>query len=134
MMPKRIQANASVLPFSKTRSRPIKHRMRREKWPAHLAFVASLPCSVLGCNAPANVHHLRVPGTDAAAGRRASDRFAVPCCWQHHQGQGGIHHRGLHDRGSEEDWWAARGIDPLAIAESLWKRSVEEGRTPCDVE
>jgi hypothetical protein len=106
----------------KTRSRPLVKRERRMEFSDHLAYVASLGCCVPGCGAPASVHHLRVAGTDAAAGRRSSDRWAVPVCHRHHQGQGGIHHSG-HQAVAEWAWWARIGIDPLALAERLWAES-----------
>ena len=48
-------------------------------------------------------------------GRKVSDRFVVPICR--------LHHRELHRRGNERAWWQSQGIDPLAIAASLWART-----------
>ena len=45
-------------------------------------------------------------------GRKVSDRFTVPLCR--------LHHRQLHRGGNERAWWQSQGIDPLAIAASLW--------------
>ena len=50
-----------------------------------------------------------------AIGRKVSDKFTVPICR--------LHHRELHRRGSERAWWGKQGIDPLAIAASLWERT-----------
>ena len=48
-------------------------------------------------------------------GRKVSDRFAVPICR--------LHHRELHRRGNERDWWQSQGLDPLAAAATLWART-----------
>ena len=48
-------------------------------------------------------------------GRRVSDRFTVPICR--------LHHRELHRRGNERSRWDSQGIDPLAIAATLWDRT-----------
>ena len=48
-------------------------------------------------------------------GRKVSDRFAVPICR--------LHHRELHRRGNERVWWQNQGIDPVAIAATLWART-----------
>ena len=48
-------------------------------------------------------------------GRKVSDKFAVPICR--------LHHRELHRRGNERAWWQSQGIDPLALAATLWART-----------
>jgi hypothetical protein len=50
-----------------------------------------------------------------AMGRKVSDRFTVPICR--------LHHRELHRRGDERAWWQRQGIDPLAIAATLWGKT-----------
>ena len=57
-------------------------------------------------------------------GRKVSDKFAVPICR--------LHHRELHRRGNERVWWQNQGIDPLAIAASLWART--HAGVPADAE
>ena len=47
--------------------------------------------------------------------RKVSDRFTVPICR--------LHHRELHRRGDERAWWQIQGIDPVAIAASLWDKT-----------
>ena len=42
-----------------------------------------------------------------------SDEWVVPLCV--------IHHRALHDVGSEETWWQEHHIDALTEAERLWR-------------
>ena len=48
-------------------------------------------------------------------GRKVSDKFTVPVYR--------LHHRELHRRGDERAWWAAKGIDPLAMAANLWRKT-----------
>jgi hypothetical protein len=85
----------------------------RERDRDHLRFVAAQPCLVCG-RTPSDPHHLKFT-EQRAMGRKVSDRFAVPICR--------LHHRELHRRGNERVWWQNRGIDPLAIAASLWART-----------
>jgi hypothetical protein len=46
---------------------------------------------------------------------KVSDEFAVPLC--------AIHHDETHATGDERQWWKERKIDPLAVAERLWRQS-----------
>lgn len=46
---------------------------------------------------------------------KVSDEFTVPLC--------AIHHTENHATGDERRWWEEHKIDPLAVAEGLWKRS-----------
>jgi hypothetical protein len=48
-------------------------------------------------------------------GRKVSDRFTVPICR--------LHHRELHRRGNERAWWQSQGLDPPAIAATLWAKT-----------
>jgi hypothetical protein len=48
-------------------------------------------------------------------GRKASDKFTVPICR--------LHHRELHRRGNERAWWQSLGLDPLAVAATLWAKT-----------
>jgi hypothetical protein len=89
-----------------------KSRRKRDK--DHRAFVASKPCLVCGRH-PADAHHLRF-AQPRALGRKLSDEFTVPLCR--------IHHRGLHLRADERAWWQEVKVDPLEVAQRLWR----EGR------
>ena len=82
----------------------------RERDRDHLRFVAAQPCLVCG-RTPSDPHHIKF-AQQRAMGRKVSDRFTVPICR--------LHHRQLHRRGNERAWWQRQGIDPLAIAASLW--------------
>jgi hypothetical protein len=46
-----------------------------------------------------------------------SDEFTVPLC--------AIHHQQNHTTGDERRWWQEHKIDPLAVAERLWRESTE---------
>ena len=81
----------------------------------HLRFVASQPCLVCG-RSPSQAHHLRF-AQPRAMGRKVSDEFTVPLC--------ATHHHELHMRGNEVEWWKDQQIEPLAIADDLWRA---EGR------
>jgi hypothetical protein len=79
----------------------------------HLRLVAQQPCLICG-RKPSDPHHLRHL-QPRALGRKASDEFTVPLCR--------IHHRLVHRVGNEAAWWQDAGIDPIMVAQSLWKRS-----------
>jgi hypothetical protein len=85
-------------------------RRRRDK--EHLRFVARRGCLICG-RKPSDAHHLRF-AQPAAMSRKVSDEFTVPLCR--------LHHRELHRSGNETQWWGKVAIDPLPVAERLWKR------------
>lgn len=85
--------------------KPVRERDRN-----HLRFVARRPCLVCD-RSPCDPHHIKF-AEQRAMGRKVSDRFTVPLCR--------LHHRELHRRGNEREWWQTHGIDPLAIAARLW--------------
>ncbi len=89
---------------------PAPKRIRDEP---HLKFIASLPCLVCG-RTPSQAHHLRF-AQPRAMGKKVSDEWVVPLCV--------LHHRALHDVGSEETWWQEHHIDALTEAEKLWRLS-----------
>jgi ERF superfamily len=82
----------------------------RERDRDHLKFVASQPCLVCG-RTPSDAHHIKF-AEQRTMGRKVSDKFTVPICR--------LHHRELHRRGDERAWWETQGIEPLAIAATLW--------------
>jgi hypothetical protein len=85
----------------------------RERDRDHLRFVAAQPCLVCG-RTPSDPHHIKF-AEQRAMGRKVSDRSTVPICR--------LHHRELHRRGNERNWWQDLGIDPLAVAATLWART-----------
>jgi len=78
----------------------------------HLRYVATQPCLVCG-RKPAHAHHIRY-AQPRAMGRKVSDEFTVPLCY--------LHHGDLHSSADERKWWRRQGIDPIVIAEQLWRK------------
>ena len=78
----------------------------------HLKSVARLPCAVCG-RTPAQAHHIQF-AQPRALGRKVGDDYTVPLC--------AIHHRQLHNAGCERKWWSNHGIDPLKLADHLWRK------------
>jgi hypothetical protein len=77
----------------------------------HLRFVASQACLICG-RTPAQAHHIRYAQPRGIA-LKVSDEFTVPLC--------AIHHSENHTTGDERNWWEKRKIDPLAVAQELWR-------------
>jgi DNA recombination protein Rad52 len=101
-LPQRVEKSALTL------TEPKRIRSRE-----HLRFVACQPCLIC-TRTPSQAHHLRF-AQPRALGRKVSDEFTVPLC--------AIHHHELHMRGNEKDWWAEQQIEPLSVAEELWKEN-----------
>ena len=78
----------------------------------HLRFVARQPCLICG-RSPAQAHHIRY-AQPRGLGIKVSDEFTVPLC--------AIHHTENHATGDERRWWQEHKIDPLAVAEQLWRK------------
>jgi DNA recombination protein Rad52 len=94
---------------------------KRLRDPAHLRYVASLPC-VICARTPTQAHHLRF-AQPRSLGSKPSDEWAVPLCF--------IHHRSLHDAGDEELWWQVHAVDAKGEAERLWRSNhTNQERTP----
>jgi ERF superfamily protein len=96
-----IQINKGVLVFPEPR------RVRDRD---HIRQVIKQPCLVCG-RRPSDPHHLRF-AQSRALGRKVSDEFTVPLCR--------AHHREVHRCGDEGSWWQKTGIEPLAVARTLW--------------
>jgi ERF superfamily len=86
---------------------------RRVRDREHVKFVAGHPCLICG-RRPADPHHLRF-AQSRALGRKVSDEFTVPLCRGHH--------REVHRYGDEAAWWAKVGVDPLVVANALWRET-----------
>ena len=115
----------NVEPISKLRSRRMtKRETDRPKCEGHLRWVRTLPCCVSGAPSGVIVHHC-MHGDPSATGARSSDRHAVPLLHSLHDAQ---YAGALHREACEPVWWAARGIDPLALAARLWAISIAAGR------
>jgi hypothetical protein len=51
----------------------------------HLAWLRTLSCVVPGClNRRIEAHHIRT-AANSGVGMKPDDRFAVPCCFDHHR-------------------------------------------------
>ena len=85
----------------------------RKRDKAHRDFVCSQPCLICG-RRPSDAHHVRF-GQPRALGRKVSDEFTVPLCR--------VHHRDLHRRSDEKAWWEAAKIEPMGIAQRLWRET-----------
>lgn len=82
---------------------------------SYLANIRQCCCLICGGDwfGSTDPHHLMRSG-EHAAGRRSSDRWAVPLCR--------IHHNALHADGNEDAWFAKHNIDGRAIAKALWSK------------
>ena len=85
----------------------------RRRNAAHLRRVASEPCLICS-RTPSDAHHLQF-AQPRAMSKKVSDEYTVPLCR--------IHHRQLHQSGNEVAWWIDMEIDPLPIAQDLWRNS-----------
>jgi hypothetical protein len=81
----------------------------------HLRHVAQQPCLICG-RSPSHPHHIRF-AQSRGLGLKVSDEFTVPLC--------AIHHQQNHATGNERQWWQEHKIDPLAVAERLWRESTK---------
>ena len=79
----------------------------------HLRFVARQPCLICG-RKPSQAHHVRY-AQQRGLGLKVSDEFAVPLCATHHSEN--------HRTGDERRWWEEKKIDPLTVAQDLWRTS-----------
>jgi hypothetical protein len=94
----------------------IKPVRKRDK--THRDFVCSQPCLICG-RRPSDAHHIQF-GQPRALGRRVSDEFTVPLCR--------VHHRDLHRGNDEKKWWGAANIEPMEIAQRLWRDTHDQTR------
>lgn len=86
---------------------------RRIRDREHVKSVMRHACLVCG-RVPCDAHHLRFVQS-RALGRKVSDEFTVPLCRGHH--------RELHRCGDEIAWWTRVGLEPIAVARTLWLKS-----------
>ena len=95
------------------KSGPARPEPRRVRDREHVKFVARHPCLICG-RRPADPHHLQF-AQSRALGRKVSDEFTVPLCRGHH--------REIHRYGDEAAWWEKVGVEPLAVANALWRET-----------
>jgi hypothetical protein len=80
---------------------------------AHRDVVCSQPYPICG-RRPSDAHHIGF-GQPRALGRKVSDEFTVPLFR--------VHHRDLHRNSDEKKWWEAANIEPMEIAQKLWRET-----------
>jgi hypothetical protein len=88
---------------------------KRIRCKEHLRFVAAQPCLICG-RSPSHAHHVRYAQSRGLS-LKVSDEFTVPLC--------AIHHHHIHTTGKEREWWQERNIDPLKVANGLWRKGRE---------
>ena len=86
---------------------------KRIRCKEHLRYVAQQPCIICG-RSPSHAHHIRLAQSNGL-GLKVSDEFTVPLC--------AIHHQQNHATGNERLWWQEHKIDPIPVAERLWRES-----------
>ncbi len=86
---------------------------KRIRCKEHLRYVAQQPCIICG-RSPSHAHHIRFAQSNGL-GLKVSDEFTVPLC--------AIHHQQNHATGNERLWWQEHKIDPIPVAERLWRES-----------
>lgn len=75
-------------------------KSRRWKSEAYLDYVRSQDCCACGRSAPSHPHHW---GPDKGMGRKCSDMYTVPLCWQCHEEWHNHRKIGLRDSGESMD-------------------------------
>ncbi|UFS77184.1 hypothetical protein LPB73_07350 [Tardiphaga sp. 37S4] len=98
----------------------LRQRDPRQEDAKHLAFVRTQPCCLPFCNREAEPAHLRMEnlaiGKEMTGTReKPHDKYTVPLCPYHHRLGVDCQHNS-----NEREWWEMRGINPWAIAASLW--------------
>jgi hypothetical protein len=91
-------------------------KFARKRDKGHREFVCSQPCLICG-RRPSDAHHIQF-GQPRALGRKVSDEFTVPLCR--------VHHRDLHRSNDEKKWWEAANIEPMEIAQKLWRETHDQ--------
>lgn len=101
----------------------LRQRQPRAVDEAHLKFVRSQPCCIPYCNREAEAAHLRMENRvigkrETGAGERPSDCYVTALCPYHHRTGIDCQHNS-----NEKEWWERTGLNPWAIAASLWIES-----------
>jgi hypothetical protein len=99
-----------------------KQKRPRERDEKHLAFIRSLRCCLCGKPNP-DPAHIRSANPiygkrETGGGEKASDKWTVPVCREHHEQQ--------HAAGNELLWWASKRIDPFGLALALYAASGDD--------
>jgi len=111
---------ARIVPEGGWQSRLKPFKTPRKLARKHLDFVKQLPCiccMVEGKHIQADdPMHLRANssfyGKETGGGEKPDDRWSLPGCRPHHEGQ--------HRIGDELAFWSSFGIDPFVLSLALW--------------
>lgn len=108
----------------------LRQREPRQEDPKHLAFIRTQPCCLPFCRRQAEPAHLRMANLAigkelTGKGEKPHDRFTVPLCPYHHRIGIDCQHNS-----NEFEWWQRTGLNPWAIAASLWIESGGGARAP----
>lgn len=99
----------------------------RERDPAYMAWIASLPCAACMVHGEVkwgvHVAHLRAASEEhgkryTGKGEKPSDRWTLPLCPPHHTGDSRVVKFSQHGM-AELDFWATFGIDPFQLCIDL---------------
>lgn len=106
----------------------LRQRDPREEDSKHLAFIRTQPCCLPFCKREAEPAHLRMNNLAigkelTGKGEKPHDKFCVPLCPYHHRTGIDCQHNS-----NEKAWWARTGLNPWAIAASLWIESGSAAR------
>lgn len=101
----------------------LRQRKPREVDARHLKFVREQECCLPFCRREAEPAHLRMDNLAigkelTGKGEKPHDRFVVPLCPYHHRIGIDCQHNS-----NEKEWWNLTGLNPWAIAASLWIES-----------
>lgn len=101
----------------------LRQREPRQEDAKHLAYVRTQPCCLPFCKREAEPAHLRMDNLAigkelTGKGEKPSDCFVVPLCPYHHRAGIDCQHNS-----NEKEWWERTGLNPWAIAASLWIES-----------
>lgn len=101
----------------------LRQRDPRERDDLHLKFVRTQPCCLPFCKREAEAAHLRMGNLaigkePTGKGEKPHDKFTVPLCPYHHRDGIDAQHKS-----NEREWWEMRGLNPWAIAASMWIES-----------
>lgn len=96
----------------------LRQREPRQKDARHLDFIRSLPCAICGDNTRTEAAHIRTASLENGKSHtgmqeKASDKWAVPLCNEHHREQHSMNEMGF---------WKRYGIDPFMLAMKLRAR------------
>lgn len=102
---------------------PLRQREPRQRDEKHLAYIRTKTCCLPFCNREAEPAHLRMDnhaiGKELTGkGEKPHDKFCVNLCPYHHRIGVDCQHNS-----NEREWWERTGLNPWAIAASLWIES-----------